>query len=216
LFAKNLVIRIAKFHSGVKLSGPLPGAVQSCRSWQTVGTYRQTRQSFDGLQALKLLLRFINFKFSIRKMIIREAIKDDAGQIAAFQLAMAMETENFQLDINLVSKGVQRVFEEPAKGTYYVAEKNGKVIASLLTTFEWSDWRNGTILWIQSVYVSPEFRRNGIYKNMYRHILQLVAENHEFKGVRLYVDHTNLPARQVYKKLGMNSEHYQLFEWLKD
>jgi len=25
----------------------------------------------------------------------------------------------------------------------------------LLTTFEWSDWRNGTILWIQSVYVLP-------------------------------------------------------------
>ena len=149
-------------------------------------------------------------------MIIREATKEDAGQIAAFQMEMAMETENLQLDTNLVNKGVQHVFDDRMKGTYYVAEKNGKVIASLLTTYEWSDWRNGTILWIQSVYVSPIFRRNGVYRSMYQHILQLVSENPELKGIRLYVDQTNLPAREVYKKLGMNAEHYQLFEWLKN
>jgi ribosomal protein S18 acetylase RimI-like enzyme len=149
-------------------------------------------------------------------MIIREATKEDAGQIAAFQLEMAMETENLQLDIDIVTKGVHRVFDEPAKGTYYVAENNGEVIASLLTTFEWSDWRNGTILWIQSVYVSPQFRGKGIYKSMYRHIRQLVDENPGLKGIRLYVDQSNLSAREVYKKVGMNAEHYQLFEWLKD
>jgi GNAT superfamily N-acetyltransferase len=129
---------------------------------------------------------------------------------------MAKETENIQLDIESVKNGVQNVFDDQSKGTYYVAEQEGKVIASLLTTFEWSDWRNGTILWIQSVYVSPGFRKKGVYKKMYRHVRQLVENNTELKGIRLYVDQTNLPAREVYKKMGMNAEHYQLFEWLKD
>ena len=149
-------------------------------------------------------------------MIIREARKEDAVQIARFQLEMAMETENLQLNSDTVSQGVRRVFDDRAKGIYYVAEENEKVIASLLTTFEWSDWRNGTILWLQSVYVVPEFRRNGVYKRMYRHVSQLVADNTDLKGIRLYVDQSNLPAREVYQKLGMNAEHYQLFEWLKD
>ncbi|WP_299580776.1 GNAT family N-acetyltransferase [uncultured Sunxiuqinia sp.] len=149
-------------------------------------------------------------------MIIREAKTEDAGQIAAFQLEMAMETENLQLDKNTVTLGVEHVFNDRAKGTYYVAEKNGQVIASLLTTYEWSDWRNGTVLWIQSVYVLPAFRGSGVYKKMYQHIQQLVEKDSNLKGIRLYVDQSNTRAQQVYQKLGMTAEHYQLFEWLKN
>jgi len=148
--------------------------------------------------------------------MIREAKNDDAAQIAAFQLEMALETEHLQLDKNTVERGVAQVFADPSKGTYYVAEKDGQVIASLLTTYEWSDWRNGTVLWIQSVYVRPEFRGNGVYKKMYRHIQQLVDRDDRLKGIRLYVDQTNSRAQQVYEKLGMTAEHYQLFEWMKD
>ena len=148
--------------------------------------------------------------------MIREAIREDAGAIVAFQIEMARETEELQLDADLVTKGVQHVFDDASKGIYYVAEKKGQVIASLLTTFEWSDWRNGTILWIQSVYVAPEFRGNGVYKKMYQHIQQLVEKDDQLKGIRLYVDQTNHRAQKVYRKLQMSAEHYQLFEWLKD
>ena len=149
-------------------------------------------------------------------MIIREAKVKDAGQIAEFQLAMALETENIQLDKTTVDLGVKQVFDDQSKGTYYVADRDGRIIASLLTTYEWSDWRNGTVLWIQSVYVSPEFRGTGVYKKMYSHIQGLVKKEDRLKGIRLYVDQSNTPAQQVYQKLGMTAEHYQLFEWLKD
>lgn len=149
-------------------------------------------------------------------MIVREATPEDAESIVEFQLKMAMETENLQLDKETVVQGVQAVFDDSSKGTYYVAEKNEKVIASLLTTFEWSDWRNGTVLWIQSVFVLPEFRGNGVYKKMYQHIQHSVEQNNQLKGIRLYVDQTNLRAQKVYSKLNMSAEHYQLFEWLKD
>lgn len=148
-------------------------------------------------------------------MIIREAFSDDAQQIVRFQLAMALETEDVILNPETVTSGVNAVFADPGKGRYYVADDDGLVIGSLLTTFEWSDWRNGTVLWIQSVYVLPRFRQKGTYKSLYNHIRTLVERDVGLKGIRLYADKSNLTAQQVYEKLGMTADHYQLYEWLK-
>ena len=148
-------------------------------------------------------------------MIVRKAIKEDAELIAAFQLAMALETEQLILDPQIVDCGVRAVFDDPNRGNYYVAEINGEVIGSLLTTFEWSDWRNGTVLWIQSVYILPQYRRHGAYRNMYRYLQEMVLNNQNLRGIRLYADISNTPAHLTYLKMGMNADHYQTFEWIK-
>ncbi|BBE18822.1 protein export cytoplasm protein SecA ATPase RNA helicase [Aquipluma nitroreducens] len=148
-------------------------------------------------------------------MIIRQAKESDSASIVEFQLAMAWETEELQLDEPTVIKGVAAVFEDPAKGIYYVAETEGKVVGSLLTTFEWSDWRNGTVLWIQSVYVRPEYRKRSIFSKLYKHIQEKVNGNRDLRGIRLYADKTNILAHGVYEHLGMTAEHYQMFEWMK-
>ena len=148
-------------------------------------------------------------------MIIRQAYETDSSGIVEFQLAMAWETEQLQLDEPTVVKGVAAVFADSSKGIYYVAELNGKVVGSLLTTFEWSDWRNGTVLWIQSVYIRPEFRKRSIFSHLYKHIQELVATNSDLRGIRLYADKTNTSAHGVYEHLGMTAEHYQMFEWMK-
>ena len=148
-------------------------------------------------------------------MIIRQAIESDSGSIVEFQLSMAWETEELKLNEPTVIKGVAAVFEDPAKGIYYVAEVEGKVVGSLLTTFEWSDWRNGTVLWIQSVYVRPEYRKRSIFSKLYKHIQEKVNGNPDLRGIRLYADKTNIPAHGVYEHLGMTAEHYQMFEWMK-
>ena len=148
-------------------------------------------------------------------MIIRQAIEADAPSIVEFQLAMAWETEKLKLDEPTVIKGVAAVFADPSKGAYYVAETDAKVVGSLLTTFEWSDWRNGTVLWIQSVYVRPEYRKRSIFSKLYKHIQKMVVDNYNLRGIRLYADKTNIPAHGVYEHLGMTAEHYQLYEWLK-
>ena len=148
-------------------------------------------------------------------MIIRKALPTDAEAIADFQLKMARETENIDLDRSIVEKGVEAVFSDDAKGAYYVAEVDGSVVSSLLTTYEWSDWRNGRVLWIQSVYVSEKYRRRGIYRQMYEHIKTLVQQDEtDFRGIRLYVDKTNSHAQQVYAKLGMVNHHYEMYEWM--
>jgi len=148
-------------------------------------------------------------------MIVREATRNDIESIASFQVKMAAETEDFALDTDTVLAGVSAVVADNKKGRYYVTEIEGKVVASLLTTFEWSDWRNGTILWIQSVYVLPEFRRKGIYRNLYTHIKSIVQADKNLNGIRLYADKNNHPAQNTYRQLGMSAEHYVTFEWMK-
>lgn len=148
-------------------------------------------------------------------MQVRKATTKDINAIVDFQLKMAAETEGIELNSDIVLKGVTAVIEDERKGQYYVTEINEKVVASLLTTFEWSDWRNGTILWIQSVYVLENFRRRGIYRNMYSHIKNMVLNNPKLNGIRLYADKSNTAAHKTYQKLGMNHDHYITFEWLK-
>ena len=148
-------------------------------------------------------------------MIVRKATVEDIDSIVDFQLLMATETEEILLDRNVVNKGVLAVLNDNSKGVYYVAEIDKKVVSSLLTTFEWSDWRNGTVLWIQSVYVLQECRRKGVYRSMYSFIKDEVLNDTNLKGIRLYADKSNYPAQKTYKTLGMSPDHYVTFEWLK-
>lgn len=147
---------------------------------------------------------------------IRDAVIADKEKITEFQLAMAMETENLVLDKYVVDLGVEAVFRDPSKGQYFVAESGGQVVGSLLITFEWSDWRNGQIIWIQSVYVDEEHRGKGVFKMLYEFIKSKVLnDDNGYRGIRLYVDKTNEPARKVYEKLGMENHHYETYEWMR-
>lgn len=139
----------------------------------------------------------------------------DAPTIAEYQLKMAKETEGLILDKESVIEGVASVYRDPYKGKYYVATEDDEIIASLLITQEWSDWRNNWVIWLQSVYVIPEKRGMGIFKQMYNYILAQANESDEVAGLRLYVDIKNIAAREVYTKLGMNGDHYQVFEYMK-
>ncbi len=146
---------------------------------------------------------------------VRFAVPEDAVDIIEFQLRMARETEDLSLNPDTVSKGVAAVFENSYLGKYFVAEYDGEVVASMMLTPEWSDWRNSTFLWIQSVYVIPEFRKNGIFRRMYEFVKEMVENSSEYAGLRLYVEVSNKNAQNVYSKLGMTGEHYRMFEWEK-
>ena len=152
---------------------------------------------------------------------IRPGAAGDRETLVDFQLHMARETEGLELDPDTVVRGVAAVLADPAKGSYWLAERdggdggNGGIVGSLLTTFEWSDWRDGTVLWIQSVYVVPGERGRGVYRALYEHLKRRVEDDPDLKGLRLYVDKRNVAAQRVYERLGMTREHYELFEWLK-
>lgn len=148
-------------------------------------------------------------------ILIRPGLLFDIQVIADYQVKMAWETEQLKLDPPTVELGVAAVFDDPSKGKYWLAEVKGEVVGCLLTVPEWSDWRNGTVLWIHSVYVKPEFRKHGVFRKLYSHLKTMVEVSKDLRGLRLYVEKTNGPAQKVYESLGMSGEHYHLYEWLK-
>jgi len=128
---------------------------------------------------------------------------------------MARESEGLAVDGPTVRRGVAAVFRDRRKGRYWVAQAGGRVVGCLLVLPEWSDWRNGTVLWIHSVYVLPEFRRRGVFRLLYGHLKRMVQADDSLKGLRLYVDTSNRAARRTYEAMGMDGRHYQTYEWMK-
>lgn len=143
--------------------------------------------------------------------IITKGRIEDIEVIAQFQVDMAMESEGTLLDKETVTKGVTAAMGDENKGCYYVARIDGKAVGSLMLTREWSDWNNGWYWWIQSVYVAPEYRRQGIYKSMYQSVCK-DARKQNVAQVRLYVDKTNACGQKVYESLGMQESHYLIYE----
>lgn len=144
-------------------------------------------------------------------MLIRKAISQDIPYIVNHNLLMALETESKNLDEYTVQQAVKAVIANSSKGFYLVAEKEANIVGNLMITYEWSDWRNTNIWWIQSVYVSEVCRRRGVFKKLYHYVMEL-AKKENVKLIRLYVEKDNVDAQKTYEKLGMVSSHYLLFE----
>lgn len=147
---------------------------------------------------------------------VRPATRDLIELIAGWQVTMAVESENIDLDRQTVISGVTRVFDEPAIGYYLVAVVDGTPAGCCLVLREWSDWRNGEFLWIHSVYTVPSYRRRGVFQSIYRYLENKVKSAADLRGLRLYVDRRNHAALATYQSLGMTDEHYRLCEWMKE
>lgn len=125
----------------------------------------------------------------------------------------ALESESLTLDAKTVSAGVSAVLKDQSRGIYFVAEIGGAIAGQLMITYEWSDWRNGNIWWIQSVYVPEAQRGAGVFTALFRHVEMLARESGEVCSLRLYMEKQNERARRAYKKLGMKEMHYDVLEF---
>lgn len=143
---------------------------------------------------------------------IRLATPADIPLIVDFNCRLAQESEGKTLDVSVLTAGVAAAMEDPNKGPYYLAVEGHSVLGQTQITFEWSDWRNGWIWWIQGVYVRAEARQRGVFRALYEHIEQEARRAGNVIGLRLYVDQENHAAQQTYRKLGMGPSNYLLFE----
>lgn len=145
-------------------------------------------------------------------IVIRDAVQSDLESIIQFNVNLASETENKDLLLEKIKPGVQALFNNPEYGFYLVAELDSNLAGSLMVTKEWSDWRNGTFWWIQSVYVKAEFRRKGVYSSLYSEVCSRAKHRTDVCGCRLYVEKKNYIAQNTYLKLGMQEAYYKVFE----
>ena len=148
-------------------------------------------------------------------MIIRRALSQDATELAEFNINMAHETEGVELIPEVIGAGVKGMIDNPQMGFYLVVELDNGIQASLMVTTEWSDWRNGMFWWIQSVYVRPQYRRQGLYRELYERVKEMAEQEPAVCGYRLYVERDNVNAQQTYTSLGMSETEYKLFEELR-
>jgi ribosomal protein S18 acetylase RimI-like enzyme len=142
---------------------------------------------------------------------IREAKKDDLAILVQNNQALAQETEDLELSEEVLREGIKQALKR-AECHYFVAEISGKVVGQTMITYEWSDWRNGIIWWIQSVYVLPEIRKQGVFKSLFKHIENLARNHDQVKALRLYVMQDNNQGQSTYQSLGMNDSGYIVFE----
>jgi ribosomal protein S18 acetylase RimI-like enzyme len=147
-----------------------------------------------------------------KAITIRFAKAEDIQRLIEFNQAMAQETEGKMLDAQILTSGVEAIFQDEQKGFYVVAESDKKTVGGLLVTYEWSDWRNKWFWWIQSVYILPDFRRKRIYSMLYDFVKSRARERRDVSGFRLYVEKENTNAQKVYEKLGMKPSNYLMYE----
>jgi ribosomal protein S18 acetylase RimI-like enzyme len=147
----------------------------------------------------------------MRDFQIRKATPHDLRALVAGNVALAAETEQLRLDEGTLTAGIAALLDGRAPGGYWVAIDAGTVVGQLMITFEWSDWRNRMVWWIQSVYVAPRARQAGVFRALYDQVAR-EAQSAGAAGLRLYVDTTNTRAQQVYSAIGMNGDHYRVFE----
>ncbi|MEM7279749.1 MAG: GNAT family N-acetyltransferase [Pseudomonadota bacterium] len=140
---------------------------------------------------------------------IDDAIAADAQVICDFNRLLALETENIRLNPERVLAGVHALLSDPTKGRYWLAKDGARIVGQVMVTYEWSDWSNASYWWLGSVYVDAEYRGQGIFKNLFEHVAQM-AQADAAAAIRLYVEHDNHRAQNVYRNLGMSNSHYHI------
>ena len=146
------------------------------------------------------------------EITIRPAVQADAPAIASNNRATAFETKGWEIGAGLALEGARAILDEPARGFYLVADADGAVVGQCMVTYEWSDWRNGEFWWVQSVYVRPDCRRQGIFTRLYRTVEAMAEARPDVTGLRLYVEAGNATAQGAYLRLGMRHAPYILLE----
>jgi GNAT superfamily N-acetyltransferase len=143
---------------------------------------------------------------------VRPATPADAVVVVEFNRLLALETEHKVLDPEVLARGVAAGLADPHKGLYFVAEDGGEVVGQMMLTYEWSDWRNGWLWWIQSVYVRRDARRRGVFRALYDHVRRAAEADPGVIGIRLYMERDNAAARQTYLRVGMTPTPYVVLE----
>lgn len=153
---------------------------------------------------------------STSRIHVRQGRPQDADLLVGFSAALARETESRQLDLVRLRKGIRALLADSDRGFFVVAEHHGSgarnPVGQLMITFEWSDWRNGMFWWVQSVYVDPAWRRQGVYRTMHHHIVAKAKADPTVCGIRLYVEQHNQTAQNVYQHVGLAPSGYWVYE----
>ncbi|MBC8514883.1 GNAT family N-acetyltransferase [bacterium] len=143
--------------------------------------------------------------------MIRRAVLSDLDALVERGLEAASDSEGLALDASVLKEGIKGILTGEQQGYIWVVVEGGIVVATAMVTFEWSDWRNAPVWWLQSVNTALSHRRKGLLRRLYAQI-RSEAKAAGACALRLYVDTENTTACQAYEALGMDGDHYRVYE----
>ena len=139
-------------------------------------------------------------------------VPDGWEDTAKTGLSISLDLDLWGKNRATLAAGVTAALHDPHKGPYFLAERDGAAVGQMAVTFEWSDWRNGWFWWIQSVYVRPEARRQGVFRALFEHVQEAARADPGVIGLRLYVLAENRRAQETYLRCGMEETGYFVLE----
>ena len=143
-------------------------------------------------------------------MRIRPATLADVELLVTFTLQEAQDAEGIALDPSAVRRGVALAFEDPSLARYWVAEDpEGRVVASVSATTEWSNFHGGRYWWVQSLFVRPEHRGAGLVDLLLNHLADTARASGAL-DLRLYAHEGNARALRAYARCGFSTAPYLL------
>ena len=137
---------------------------------------------------------------------------EEALQKAMRMTDMAIEGFEPNKGFELVAAGLSDGFFGQYQGDF---GPSGEIAGQLMITYEWSDWRNGNLWWIQSVYVPEKYRRQGVFSALYQHLESMAENDPGVAGIRLYVEKENTHAKKTYLSLGMSETNYDVMQTIR-
>ena len=144
------------------------------------------------------------------KDIVRKATLDDLEILIKFTAEEAKEAESILKSPNTLKKGIKAALEDNSKSIYWVImDENNTPFGNISALKEWSDWNAGYYWWIQSLYISPEYRGKG-YVQMLLAAVQEEMKKENALELRLYVHKANKKAIRAYEKVGFKQSDYEV------
>ena len=140
---------------------------------------------------------------------IRPATKDDVGLILEFIYALAVyEREPHSVkatEADLLRDG----FGTEPRYRCLIAEYDGKPAGFALYFYNYSTWRGRAGIYLEDIFVKPEFRKRGIGKALLLHMAKLAVEQQCGRFEWAVLD-WNKPAIDFYESLGA----VRMSEWI--
>ena len=88
----------------------------------------------------------------------------------------------------------------------YLFELDGKAVGYALTANTYSNESGGMIVWIEEIYIQPEYRSRGLGKEFFKYIENNMGR--DVKKIRLEVREDNERAVKLYERLGFSKVEY--------
>ena len=150
---------------------------------------------------------------SMEQFMVKNMTTEDISTFISFQKIMAKETEGVNLDDSSIAGALEYLINDDSYGKAFMAKlgPNGVSVGTCYINYGYDVLSNKFTIWVQSVFVHPEYRKKGIFSKIFNH-LELVARQLNASRISLFVDFSNLPAQKVYEKMGMVRREHSFIE----